>query len=112
MRFLLALLLLLFCGASAAQSGRASVSGWVSFEGVAYNDPQPRATVRLVHEGEPPASYEVQTDEHGHFDFKDLRALGRCRLEVSAKGYEPYSAGLYLPSDFIAHWAVELRQAE
>src|SRR5689334_3907810 len=103
-RLLLALSLMLLCSASAAQSGRARVSGWVNFEDVAYNDPQPRATVKLVHEGEIPNVYETRTDEHGHFDFDEVRALGRCRLEISADGYEPYAAGLYLPSDFIAHW--------
>ena len=109
MRLLLAIFLLLACGASAAQSGRASVTGWVNFEGVAYNDEQPRATVRLLREGEFPATYETKTDEHGRYNF-DVPMLGRCRLEISAEGYKTYKTELYLPSDFVAHWAVELRR--
>ena len=110
-RFLLAIALLLLCSASAAQSGRASLRGWVNFEGVAYNDEQPHATVRLLREDEYPAKYETATDEHGQYVL-DVPMLGRCRLEISAEGYEPYSTELYLPSDFIAHWAVELRKSK
>ena len=109
MRLLLAILLLLACGASHAQSGRASVTGWVNFEDVAYNDEQPRATVRLFQVGEHAVSYETTTDEHGRYAF-EIHALGRCRLEISAEGYEPYATELYLPSDFVAHWAVSLRK--
>jgi len=107
-RWLLALVLLVLVGTSAAQSGRAVLGGWVNFEGVAYNDEQPRATVRLLREGEFPARYETKTDEHGAYKF-EIPMLGRCRLEIEAEGYEPYSTTLYLPSDFIAHWAVELQ---
>ena len=49
-----------------AQSGAASLRGWVSFENVAYVDKQPTAKVQLRHD--PPESeivYTVQTDEHG-----------------------------------------------
>lgn len=109
MRAILAMVLLLACGASAAQSGRAVLRGWVNFEGVAYVDAQPRASVRLVREGKPAAHYDTQTDEHGHYQF-EIGALGRCRLEISAKGYRPYSADLYLPSDFAGNWAVELQR--
>ena len=107
MRILVAILLLALCGVAAAQSGRASLRGWVNFDGVAYNDEQPRATVRVVSYSEHPMSYDTRTDERGRFAF-EIRALGRCRLEISAEGYEPYATDLYLPSDFMAHWAVEL----
>jgi hypothetical protein len=108
MRFLLALLLFAICGASVAQSGRAVVGGWVNFEGVAYNDEQPRATVRLVSDGEPARRYETKTDKHGQYKF-EVPMLDRCHLEIEATGYEPYRTSLYLPSDFVARWAVELR---
>jgi hypothetical protein len=109
MRTLLAIVLLLACGASQAQSGRAVLRGYVNFEGVAYVDAQPRASVRLVRDGEFPAHYETTTDEHGFYQF-EVPVLGRCRLEISAKGYRPYATDLYLPSDFVANWAVELRR--
>jgi len=107
---LLAFALLLLSGATAAQSGRASLGGYVNFEGVAYVDTQPRATVRLLREGPYPAHYETTTDEHGLYKL-DVPMLGRCRLEISAPGYDTYSTELYLPSDFIAHWAVELHRS-
>lgn len=109
MRYLLALMLMLACAVGHAQSGRASFTGWVNFEDVAYNDEQPVATVRLVSVGEHPVYYETRTDEHGRYAF-EIRALGRCRIEIRAEGYEPYTAESYLPSDFMAHWAVALRK--
>jgi hypothetical protein len=92
-----------------AQSGRAGLHGWVAFENVAYVDKQPRAKVRLRHD--PPESsivYSTETDEHGFFDFAHT-SLGRFKLEVVAEGFEPYSAEVYLPSDFIGNWAIQLR---
>ena len=109
MRYLLALLLLLVCAVGHAQSGRASLTGWVNFEDVAYNDGQPRATVRLFRDGEHAESHDTNTDERGRYAF-EIHALGRCRLEISAEGYETYATELYLPSDFVAHWAVSLRK--
>jgi hypothetical protein len=76
---------------------------------VAYVDKQPRATVRLRHD--PPESsvvYTTQTDEHGHFDFPRV-SLGRFRLEITAPGYRPYAADVYVASDFAGNWAVELK---
>lgn len=92
-----------------AQSGAASLHGWVAFENVAYVDKQPRAKVRLRHD--PPQSsivYSTETNEHGFFDFAHT-SLGRFRLEVTAEGFQTYSADVYLPSDFVGNWAVELK---
>jgi hypothetical protein len=92
-----------------AQSGAASLHGWVAFENVAYADKQPRAKVRLRHA--PPESsivYSTETNEHGFFDFAHT-SLGRFKLEVVAEGFQTYSADVYLPSDFVGNWAVELR---
>ena len=101
----------LFAATSAcwAQSGAASLHGWVAFENVAYADKQPRAKVRLRHD--PPQSsvvYSTETDEHGFFVFAHT-SLGRFRLEIAADGFEPYSADVYLPSDFAGNWAVQLK---
>ena len=92
-----------------AQSGGASLRGWVAFENVAYVDSQPTAKVVLRHD--PPESeiiYSTETDEHGFFNFPHL-SLGRFRLEITCKGYQPYSAEVYVPSDFAGNWAVELK---
>ena len=62
--------ILLASSASLAQSGGASLHGWVAFENVAYVDQQPRAKVMLQHD--PPGSgpaYSAETDEHGFFEF-------------------------------------------
>src|SRR6266550_3202069 len=102
----LAVILLIAVSATWAQSGGASLHGWVAFENVAYVDKQPRAKVVLQHD--PPGSdpaYSTETDEHGFFEFPHT-SLGRFKLEVTAKGFQPYSADIYMPSDFAGNWAV------
>jgi hypothetical protein len=101
--------ILLGSSASLAQSGAASLHGWVAFENVAYVDKQPGAKVVLQHD--PPGSgpaYSTETDEHGFFEFPHT-SLGRFTLEITAKGFQPYSADLYIPSDFAGNWAVQLK---
>ena len=106
---LTAAILLTAFSASLAQSGGASLHGWVAFEDVAYLDKQPRAKVVLQHD--PPGSgpaYSTETDEHGFFEFPHT-SLGRFKLEITAKGFQPYSADVYMPSDFAGNWAVQLK---
>jgi hypothetical protein len=76
---------------------------------VAYVDVQPRATVELRH-GPPDTSvvYLQQTDAHGFFTF-ERASLGSFVLRITAPGYRPYSAEVFLPSDFMGNWAVLLR---
>jgi hypothetical protein len=107
-RIAIALVLLALCGASQAQSGRATLRGWVNFEHVAYVDPQPVAIVRLRQEAEPQAAYETKTDEHGFYDF-NVPSLGRFELTISAEGFETYTTELYLSSDVMANWPVQLK---
>ena len=109
MRALLGLLLLLACGASAAQSGRATLHGWVNFEDVAYVDKQPVAHVRLTSEAKGATPYETTTDEHGFYDF-NVVSLGRFHLEISAPGYDTYATDLYLSSDVMANLPIQLRR--
>ena len=106
---LTAAILLKAFSAGLAQSGGASLHGWVAFENVAYVDQQPRAKVMLQHD--PPSSgpaYSTETDEHGFFEFPHT-SLGRFKLEITAKGFQPYSANVYMPSDFAGNWAVQLK---
>jgi len=94
---------------SLAQSGGASLHGWVAFENVAYVDKQPIAKVVL--QNDPPGSgpaYSTETDEHGFFEFPHT-SPGRFKLEITAKGFQPYSADVYMPSDFAGNWAVQLK---
>ena len=61
---LTAAILLAAFSANLAQSGGASLHGWVAFEDVPYVDMQPRAKVMLQHD--PPGSglaYSTETDE-------------------------------------------------
>jgi hypothetical protein len=111
---LTAAILLTTFSASLAQSGGASLRGSVAFEDVAYVDMQPRAKVLLQHD--PPGSdpaYSTETDEHGFFEFPRT-CLGRFKLEITAKGFQPYFADVYLPSDFAGNWAgaTQSRNAE
>ena len=106
---LMAAILLTAFSASLAQSGGASLHGWVAFEDVAHVDKQPRAKVVLQHD--PPDSgpaYSTETDEHGFFEFPHT-SLGRFKLEITAKGFQPYSADVYMPSDFAGNWTVQLK---
>ena len=110
MRWLLAFVLMLACGASAAQSGRATLHGWVDFENVAYVDTQPRAHVRLVAETKGAMPYETTTDEHGFYDL-NVVSLGRFHLTISADGFQTYETDLYLSSDVMANRPIQLRVA-
>lgn len=98
-------------GSCWAQSGAASLRGWVAFENVAYVDKQPRAKVRLRHD--PPESsivYSTETDEHGFFAFPHT-SLGRFKLEITADGFQACTTDVYLPSDFVGNWSIQLRAA-
>ena len=86
---LTAAILLTTFSASLAQSGGASLHGWVAFEDIAYVDKQPRAKVVLQHD--PPGSgpaYSTETDERGFFEFPHT-SVGRFKLEITAKGFNP-----------------------
>ena len=52
-------------------------------------------------------AYSTETDEHGFFEFPHT-SLGRFKLEITAKGFQPYSVDVYMPSDFAGNWAVQL----
>ena len=109
---LLASFLLAHASPLLAQSGRASLHGWVAFENVAYVDSQPRATVELRHEAPDTAvAYSTLTDAHGFFNF-DRTSLGPFVLRITAPHFRPYSAGVYLASDFAGNWAVELKASD
>ena len=107
-----ALLLVLatyFTRSMQAQSGRATLNGWVAFEDVAYIDTQPRATVQL-HHATPDTGvvYSTTTDAHGFYHFSAV-ALGSFVLHISAPKFQDYSAEVYLPSDFVGNWSVQLK---
>jgi hypothetical protein len=107
---LTAAILLTAFSASLAQSGGASLHGWVAFEDIAYVDKQPRANVVLQHD--PPGSgpaYSTETDEHGFFEFPHT-SLGRFKLEITAKGFQPYSADVYMPSDFAVSTSLDMTE--
>jgi hypothetical protein len=106
---LAAAILLTSSGRGLAQSGGASLRGWVAFENVAYVDKQPRAKVVLRRES-PGAGpeYSTETGEHGFFEFPHT-SLGRFKLEITAKGFQSYTAAVYMPSDFAGNWAVQLK---
>ena len=102
-------ILFTFASPGLAQSGGASLRGWVAFENVAYLDKQPKAKVVLQHDpvGSGP-TYTAETDEHGFFEFAHT-SLGRFKLGITAKGFQPYTAAVYMPSDFAGNWAVQLK---
>jgi hypothetical protein len=109
-RTILALTLLVLPGLAHAQSGQASLNGWVAFEGVAYVNKQPTATVELRHvQPDSSVAYSMKTDEHGFYAFPRI-GLGEFDLRITAPGYKPYDALVYVPSDFVGNWAVILKK--
>jgi hypothetical protein len=105
------MLLLALPAAAQAQSGRSTLNGWVAFEGVAYVDTQPRASVELRREGADTAAvYSTRTDAHGFFSFQGI-GLGEFVLRIAAPQFRDYTAGVYLASDFVGNWAVLLKTA-
>jgi hypothetical protein len=95
-----------------AQSGRATFSGWVAFDGIAYADKQPTAKIELFHPDDkehPVAS--TTTDEHGHYTLQPA-ALGELTLRVSAPDFATYEIPIYLPSDFNGNLATLLKKPE
>ena len=70
---LTAAILLTAFNASLAQSGGASLHGWVAFEDVAYVDMQPRAKVVLQHD--PPGSGPAYRRKPTSTDSLSFRTL-------------------------------------
>jgi len=104
------LTLLIIPSLAQAQSGRAALNGWVAFEGVAYVDQQPTATVQLRHVSpDTSVAYSMKTDEHGFYAFERI-GLGEFDLRITAPGFKPYDALVYVPSDFVGNWAVILKK--
>ncbi len=101
--------MLLFNGASLAQSGRGVMKGYVAFEGVAYVEKQPRARVELRETTAGSRNvYTTETGEHGSYNFESV-AMGEYTLRISAPGFTTYEANLYIPSDFVCSLAVMLK---
>lgn len=103
------LILLLFCSAASAQSGRAVMKGYVVFENFAYVDKQPRARIELCSGATTKNCGPVtETDEHGLFEISPA-PLGEFWLRISAAGFTTYQIRIFLPSDFIGNVAVKLK---
>ena len=99
--------------AARAQSGRATFTGWVAFDGVAYVDKQPVATVEIFRAGEmSKAAATITTDEHGHYAFNGSAPLGEVVLRISAPGYVTYEIPMYVPSDFNGNLATMLKKSD
>ena len=100
--------MLVAAGSAWAQSGRATMGGYVAFEGVAYVDKQPVAKVELLREGKVVAT--TQTGEHGEWEFRPA-PLGEFTLRITAVGFKPYEAEIYLPSDFAGRIGTMMKKA-
>jgi hypothetical protein len=100
--------MLLAAGSAEAQSGRATMGGYVAFEGMAYVDKQPVAKVELLREGKVVAA--TQTGEHGEWEFRPA-PLGEFTLRITAAGFGTYEAEIYLPSDFVGRIGTMMKKA-
>ncbi len=95
-----------------AQSGRATLSGYVAFDGIAYVDKQPTAKIELFRPDDKDRKNPVAsttTDEHGHYTLQPA-ALGELVLRISAPGFATYEIPIYLPSDFTGNLATLLKK--
>jgi hypothetical protein len=107
------MLLILVASAVLAQSGRASMHGYVAFEDLSYievGEKKVQATIEL--RGNTEFNHEVytaKTDEHGSYDLKNI-PMGQYILKISSLGYRAYQTELYLPSDFTCSLAVMLKK--
>jgi hypothetical protein len=112
-RFLAITLFLLALSLPArAQSGRATFTGYVAFDGIAYVDKQPTAKIELFRPDDKKKEHPVasaETDEHGHYTLQPA-ALGELILRISAPGFETYEIPIYLPSDFSGNLATLLKK--
>jgi len=109
-----AMLLMFVCAlAVLAQSGRASMHGYVAFEDVSYievAEKKVQATIEL--RGNTEFNHEVftaKTAEHGSYDIKNV-PMGQYVLKISSAGYRTYQTEIYLPSDFTCSLAVMLKK--
>ena len=109
-----AMLLMFVCAlAVLAQSGRASMHGYVAFEDLSYievAEKKVQATIEL--RGNTEFNHEVftaKTAEHGSYDIKNV-PMGQYVLKISSAGYRTYQTEIYLPSDFTCSLAVMLKK--
>jgi hypothetical protein len=107
------LLLFVSVAAGLAQSGRASMHGYVAFEDLSYievGEQKVQATIEL--RGNTEFNHEVytaKTAEHGSYDLKNI-PMGQYVLKISSPGYRAYQTEIYLPSDFTCSLAVMLKK--
>jgi heme-degrading monooxygenase HmoA len=105
----------LACTATMAQSGRGTMHGYVSFEGVSYNDQATKKLhaaieLRSITDGDS-RGYTAETTDYGSFDLKAV-PMGEYQLKISAPGFKPYETEVYLPSDFNYSVATILKSVE
>lgn len=107
-------LLALTASQAPAQSGRATMHGYVGFEGIAYVDvpksPRAKVELRATSAGNR-GTLTVETDDHGSYDFKTV-SPGEYALQISAPGFKTYKTEIYLPSDFQCSLATLLKKTD
>jgi hypothetical protein len=103
-------ILLLFSGASFAQSGRGAMNGYVAFEDTVSIKPDVRARVELrAHSKYNQTVLTTETDERGSYQFNSI-PMDEYVLRISAPGFTTYETTIYIPSDFICNLAVMLKR--
>jgi heme-degrading monooxygenase HmoA len=106
------IVLSLSCVTTIAQSGRGSMHGYVSFEGISYDEVSKmkvHASVELrsMTIGDS-RTFKGETTNYGSFDLKEV-PMGEYHLRISAPGFIAYETEIYLPSDFNYSVATRLK---
>lgn len=99
-----------------AQSGRATMHGYVEFDGVGRNNVKAREVVARIEliavddDGNQSPPIVSNTDDVGIYEVRDIPA-GDYILRISSPGFRTYETELYLPSDIDCRIATRLKKA-
>jgi hypothetical protein len=105
--------LLLTGSRASAQSGFASMHGYIGFEGVPWADV---AKLKLTAKVElRPITFKsdpvvkAESDAQGSFDIKRFH-MGEYEVRISCPGYQDFKSELLFPSDFRGNLGVRLKK--
>jgi hypothetical protein len=97
-----------------AQSGRATIRGYIEFDDVGRNNVKAQGVVARVemirmNDGLEVSPAVTNTDDIGAYMLEQLQA-GDYVLRISSPGFRTYEIALYLPSDFECKIATHLKK--
>ena len=92
-----------------AQSGRGTISGYVTCDACKYQGYAGARVELLTADRARKVKYRRKTDKHGGWKITPI-AMGSYILRVTARRHRPYEAELYIPSDSTTRINVKLKK--